>query len=1273
MKWYQAHLRVMSRLFELGLFDEVNACYRKYCLEGTPSAYEEFLNLVVKGDVKLYCDALNAEKLAKNVLKTNTIVTYYYKAVAGFAMFKALQDVDGIKLHYVAAIEEMPACCYQVLFEPNGELKSDVLANAVKKQAFNGSPKGFVGIFIRFNLKSYLIKNNFILSRLTDFDSFDDEKLIFTSELAQDTIADSYYGQSISVNAGNKAQSSVPKSTLTSKKINYFNIDSNLDSGFGLLKVIDLLGMNLLLVAQRRQYLFNCFRCDDLRSNYKALELVNSDDLVRLHDNAVLACSDFESARTELLKSNGQFSYINTLVKAYVVRNNALYQYICYFCDLFTRLKPNYHCTNKDNSWEVEYYYFNLYEPFMQLSYLQVKLFTNVSNLLGLDLNLIKGLAEPISYDKEIINVVVESLPTNIYEVCAHFSPSYKNTKLSHPRSVNFADIVSSVMSYGPSLNYATPTLPYPIKEESVFDIDDCGAPSWLQRDLYKLSDVHELLAYEVINNPQPIVFSRKLNVYFDMFCVVSNLVEHYNDFYLKSICNANTKLMSDPKVRFAFDLSYLEKYVVKNLYPTYEKLLKDETFQALIECHQACFDHLLLILDLQGDIHLLYEDGYMANMLRKTNKYDQELADSLATGHASSNRPSLTKAEQLLLNKSCISFIQACNEICQISKELANKTTEIDNFISKTFKTFIASKSLVVNSINNVCSIPIMVLSQYALMDLENVPEELKLKVADSVKNDLTDDGMAESELTRNFYKCVHETFLAVSAKDMYSFIKCAIPYINLATKEDFVQSLHNLCLIFNRNSLLRNFNYVVIIAYKRFLQTYANEQAINKHICSNPFFVNSILNLMLKPYSLTLKYDLIALVKYFVRTVLYFTRVKQVEEYQDCLNATYNMVFKLAKFLSSNLAKIRNLDALIWQGNVLLSERFEYKSYLSEIVDLFTMLESLCLKYKNLDSELGSIMNYCGIARFLKLYKDLLEDTPKVLQCLDVKFFENLGTPNHMEIPYFNEDDYVSYTANYNNFIMALCGERLSHNQLDVVDYYFGEEVFSIIKSEDNAYYGEAEEEFFFFAFSRRRPHEKGLTKTNIRIIHLIMDNMRLLDDEELHQFLNLESQKIATEFVDSSSSTTNGKPKAKAASKSKSATTKSKAIKAIALESSEGDACADAVIEAEPKPKAKSKATRAKAKNAQQADVVDDTTEIKSKPKAKNATKTNATKGRAKKVAATASAEAKADEAIEAAKDAQTKPKKQATRAKKTATAGATTTTTTTSRASSSTSAK
>ena len=71
MKWYQAHLRVMSRLFELGFFDEVNSCYRKFCIEGTPSDRELFMRLVLNdNDIKLYCDVLSA----KNVVKKTYIL-----------------------------------------------------------------------------------------------------------------------------------------------------------------------------------------------------------------------------------------------------------------------------------------------------------------------------------------------------------------------------------------------------------------------------------------------------------------------------------------------------------------------------------------------------------------------------------------------------------------------------------------------------------------------------------------------------------------------------------------------------------------------------------------------------------------------------------------------------------------------------------------------------------------------------------------------------------------------------------------------------------------------------------------------------------------------------------------------------------------------------------------------------------------------------------------------------------------------------------------------
>ena len=44
---------------------------------------------------------------------------------------------------------------------------------------------------------------------------------------------------------------------------------------------------------------------------------------------------------------------------------------------------------------------------------------------------------------------------------------------------------------YSKSLIQVSPKLPYPIKEDSEYDIEDCGDPSWLkrgQRDIGKIN-----------------------------------------------------------------------------------------------------------------------------------------------------------------------------------------------------------------------------------------------------------------------------------------------------------------------------------------------------------------------------------------------------------------------------------------------------------------------------------------------------------------------------------------------------------------------------------------------------------------------------------------------------------------------------------------------------------------------------------------------------------------------------------------------------------------
>ena len=1249
MKWCHAQLRVMLRLFELGLFDEVNTCYRKYCIEGTKSDFESFKSLVLEdNDIKLYCDEFKPQNISKKKRDYSDIVAYYYKATACFTMVKAIPKISESKLNKIKAYEDMPVRSYNVLFEQNGDIKDDVLIKAFKKQDFPCSPKVFVSTLLSFNQNLHPFGLDLVLPSWTEFGVLNKNKIL-TSQAAQDTISSTKPLGFSEIESSKKIQAETDKEAPTSKEVNYFNIDSKLDSGLQVLKIIDLLGMHLLLVAQRRQYMFERYSCDDLRSHYKALEKVNSDDVVRLHNNALDACLAFEENFKGLHINASYFNDCNMLVKDYVGRIDALYQYIGYFVQLFYALEPHYHCTNKRNSWEVEYYYFNLYEPFKHLSALQSKILIVVNSFLSADVNLVKCLTDYYSYEQEIVNGMLGSIPQSVFDICANFAPSFDDVNLSNPSVVDFKAIVSSVMSYYQSLNHAFPTLPYPINKGSKYDVEDCGEIIWLKRryrDSHnKIYAINEKLAYEVINDPKPIVFSRKLNVYFDMFCVISELVELYNNYYLRCIYIANG-IKPGSKLSFAFDLSYCGEDLVKTLYPAYELLLKDETFIKLIECHQACFEHLVLILDLQGDINLLYEDNYMSNLLRKTNNYDQELADSLTRNipaRDGSDSSNLSKAEQLLLNKTCISYLQDCQKIVQLSKEFVEKTTELDKFLNEKLENFVFSKNKLFSQFQNICLNPIIAFSQYIISNLDNVPEDLKLNLAGASSN-VRLNNEDSIELNQSFYKCMYETLLAFFAKNMNQYIRVAVPYSKLATKEDFAKSLSSVGISFNYKFEFSNSNYLVLVAYKRLLQNYNYDQFISKHICYNTLFINGALIWIINIYSYSLNCTILPIAKYFVRLVLSFTRINQVKEYQHYLNIIYNLLQKLTKLFSTKLAKIKNLIELVGQGNVVLCECFEYKSYLGEIVDVFSLYEGLWRKFKSTYTEINSIYDACQISDFRSLYKDLLEDAPRVLQCIDVNFFKNMGTKSHTAMPYFNAQNYVSINKDYVCMAISSGEERLSIPQLSVVEHFFGQEISAMIKAEDDRYYGV--KNVSVYLWSRHRPREKGITKTNIRFINLVSENMRIMDDEELHQLLNLDNQKISTQIVDSSAPAAASKPKAKAV------TTKGKAVKAA-------DNAEVADTAKVTQTKSTKKATRAKKTSKAEetssatncAKVVSpkvDEVKADAKAKAKATIKATATKSRAKKVATATSTEANAD-ATEATMATDVKPKQKASTAR------------------------
>ena len=498
-------------------------------------------------------------------------------------------------------------------------------------------------------------------------------------------------------------------------------------------------------------------------------------------------------------------------------------------------------------------------------------------------------------------------------------------------------------------------------------------------------------------------------------------------------------------------------------------------------------------------------------------------------------------------------------------------------------------------------------------------------------------------TKINLSFYKCVYDSMLTMAAKNMNAFLKFVVPYSNLEGEQDFANSIGSVCMLPYEGGAFKNINLIMMVAAKRLLQSYGYDEGIYKQICHNTLFVNCAVGLMLAHYSLSLKYIMIPLVKDFVQQVLSFTESNQLKENEEYLNAVYTLVHKLSSFFSTHQAKLNNLDALIKQDNVILSECFEYKKYLIEISYLLFMSQCLCFKYMFTNQNLMLTTGNCDIGALHKLFQDLLEDAPKVLQSIDVTYFKNLCTKKDTLAPYFKDEEYINIDSEYIINVMEIARDPLSRQQLSVVERFFGKDVCAIVQKEEDAFFNS--NDVRFYRFFNRRSRGEELTKDNKRIIKLAKGKVRLLEEDELHQALNIEVQTIATPTVDSSASALAPASNSKSNTKS---TTKSKAATKDAADANVIIEPLDAIeAEAEAEPKAKANSTHSKAKKAEEAS--------EEKTKAKSSTKATATKSKAKKVATISSNEATAT--VDSAEVTEAEPKKKAARAKKASTATAT----------------
>ncbi|MCK0515186.1 hypothetical protein MXE38_10100 [Anaerobiospirillum sp. NML120448] len=1285
MKWFQAHLRVMSRLFELGVFDEVNASYRRMCCSDSAEDQAHFLELVLNKEIREHCHHLfytqpNYKQCDRRSF--NVVLQFHYDVVAGLTLFKVVAPFAKSNFVKANVSTTFPVSFYKALFEPSGKIKDDVLMAAFNNKSYVRSPHQFVVEFLVYRRNSYLFDSDCTIKTLKHDIRYD--PFLF-AENARYSVASYYISEEEKAAKFENAQGYCIEEPTDSQKINYFQIDSRFDYGFGLLKVIDLLGMNLLLVAQRRHYLFKCLRNDDVRSNFKALIKVSCEEIVCLHNNAVSACSAYEKAHQSLLSNQISEHEVNAAVSSYVARTDALYQYLRYFCHALYTLKPFSEGTNNRYSWQVSFYYFNIYTYFADLTESHEYLLKKIVNLLG-SKDVVEDFKELLLADQKQLNDMVKTIPHNIYKACAHYAP-FNNQEQIHPRVVDFEEVVNSVLSYSHNLNDTTICLPSPIKELSTYALEDSGKVDWPElKDIAMLMPtikerlgmtnnqlIHLRFAKSVLRTCGPMEFNRKLNVYLDMFSFASLLVEAFNYTYLTAIFNAVARTESEKsqpiiETELEFDLTDSNIKWVECVFPHYQMLLQDEVFREFIETHQDCFKHLTLILDLQGQSNLLYADGYMTSLLHITDTYDEELAQSLSKKRRVNNEAPLNKAEQLLLNKTCINLIQGCHKLCTLGKELLTRKMDLfegcEGFLGK----FIANKAQVFSYILTLCSTPIYAFSNYIIQGLVNVPAELMPNA------DLAPGDYLVNEANQKFYKDLYETLMVVLANDVNEYARIIVPYAKLTTKEDLAKSLSSITLIEPRLFYQGHYNSVML-AYGRFLDD-KYDQAMNQQISKNTFFANSALYLLISKNFECLPSLLIAIKNMLINHVCRIDRVKHVKEFSEYYNVVYNIVHRLNTLSVNNEAKLNMLRSLAYQDNVVLSESFEYKSYLSELTYAFSLLANLCKQYSDKDSDLESVYNNGEIENFLALYTDLLKDSNKVLMQINGKYFNEIFMKENVVCPYFINKKYHIVNDEYIDNYLSKVYRGLFTVQSGLVEYLFGKEVYYHTDLKDFVYSLDAPAMRFTYMGNREQ-----LTKVTCKMADLVKEKLHLMSDSELNKLLNIDSKLISTQIVDSSTSNAATKPQAATVAKSKASTvkakakattTKSKAAKAIATSATEP--CADEATNATDATDVKPKKKATRAKKATTADatasvaasikaspevVVEakadgaakSTTKANAEAKAKanSTTKATATKSRAKKVATATSTEANADAATEATKATGAKPKQKASTAR------------------------
>ena len=386
MKWTIAQEVILARKLDLGLYDDLFDHLFNYLNNGSDQAKLALQELFVQYNLNVdFTSASNKQfdyklmSAIRSLLQTDSALTLF-KLIEGTDLLENSNSLTALQHAQFNEFSVAQLCEIDSIVDKSGLLNSEDFKNFVSTLQLDKT-----SVCEPYPIESACFKNfdpgsfyNHYLAGPQEADSvkFKFSKLALTvasylnpdKAKANQNKATSAHKNRVKKNknkAANKNQVAAKELKVPTGyrfkddlPFSYFQPSNDSDFGFNLLKNIDLFGLHLILVAQRRKYYFISSNYSEFRSNFQALDSLSCDAIVHLHNNATVACDKYQQAYTAANTDANWENRIN-LYKAYIKRNAALMEYADYYQELFANLMVYQKQISEYKFWIDASQYFN--------------------------------------------------------------------------------------------------------------------------------------------------------------------------------------------------------------------------------------------------------------------------------------------------------------------------------------------------------------------------------------------------------------------------------------------------------------------------------------------------------------------------------------------------------------------------------------------------------------------------------------------------------------------------------------------------------------------------------------------------------------------------------------------------------------------------------------------------------------------------------------------------------------------------------------------------